>query len=85
MAEQKNEVAVQGIAGFLATPAIKENIEGVVGKEHATQFISDVVACVQNNTTLSTCTNKSILSGALLAKAISLPLTKVFSNMSVCI
>lgn len=75
MAEQKNEVAVQGIAGFLATPAIKENIEGVVGKEHATQFISDVVACVQNNTTLSTCTNKSILSGALLAKAISLPLT----------
>ena len=75
MAEQKNEVAVQGIAGFLATPAIKENIEGVVGKEHATQFISDVVACVQNNTTLSACTNKSILSGALLAKAISLPLT----------
>ena len=75
MAEQKNEVAVQGIAGFLATPAIKENIEGVVGKEHATQFISDVVACVQNNTTLSACTNKSILSGALLAKAINLPLT----------
>lgn len=75
MAEPKNEVAVQGIAGFLATPAIKENIEGVVGKEHATQFISDVVACVQNNTTLSACTNKSILSGALLAKAISLPLT----------
>lgn len=75
MSEQKNEVAVQGIAGFLATPAIKENIESVVGKEHATQFISDVVSCVQNNTTLSLCTNKSILSGALLAKAISLPLT----------
>lgn len=75
MAEQKNEVAVQGIAGFLATPAIKENIESVVGKDHATQFISDVVSCVQNNTTLSLCTNKSILSGALLAKAINLPLT----------
>lgn len=75
MSEQKNEIAVQGIASFLATPAIKENIESVVGKEHATQFISDVVACVQNNTTLSLCTNKSILSGALLAKAISLPLT----------
>lgn len=75
MAEDKKEVAVQGIAGFLATPAIKENIESVVGKDHATQFISDVVSCVQNNTTLSLCTNKSILSGALLAKAISLPLT----------
>lgn len=71
----KNEVAVQGIAGFLATPAIKENIESVVGKEHATQFISDVVSCVQNNNTLAVCTNKSILSGALLAKAINLPLT----------
>lgn len=75
MAEQKNEVTVQGIAGFLATPAIKKNIESVVGEERVTQFISDVVSCVQNNTTLSACTNKSILSGALLAKAISLPLT----------
>lgn len=75
MAEDKKELAVQGIASFLATPAIKENVESVVGKEHATQFISDVVSCVQNNTTLSLCTNKSILSGALLAKAISLPLT----------
>ena len=72
---EKNEVSVQGIAGFLATPAIKENIESVVGKEHTTQFISDVVSCVQNNNTLAVCTNKSILSGALLAKAINLPLT----------
>lgn len=75
MSEQKNEVAVQGIASYLATPAIKENIESVVGKEHATQFISDIVSCVQNNPTLSLCTNRSILAGALLAKAISLPLT----------
>lgn len=75
MADEKKELAVQGIASFLATPKIKENIEGVVGKEHATQFISDVVSCVQNNNALSACTNKSILSGALLAKAISLPLT----------
>lgn len=75
MAEERNEVAVQGIAGFLARPEIHSNIESVVGKESATQFISDVVSCVQNNNTLSACTNKSILSGALLAKAISLPLT----------
>lgn len=75
MAEEKNELVVQGIAKYLATPSIKENIESVVGKEHATQFISDIVSCVQNNNTLSTCSNRSILSGALLAKAISLPLT----------
>ena len=71
----KNEIAVQGIASFLATPKIKENIEGVVGKEQAQSFISDIVACVQNNNMLSACTNKSILSGALVAKSINLPLT----------
>lgn len=75
MSENKNEIVVQGIAKYLATPAIKENIESVVGKDHATQFISDIVSCVQNNGALSLCTNRSILSGALLAKAISLPLT----------
>lgn len=70
-----NELQVQGIAGFLATPKIRENIESVVGKKNATGFVSDIVACVQNNTQLSLCTNKSILSGALIAKSISLPLT----------
>ena len=73
--EDKKELAVQGIASFLASPKIKENIEGVVGKEHAQSFISDIVACVQNNNALSACTNKSILSGALVAKSINLPLT----------
>lgn len=70
-----NELQVQGIASFLATPKIRENIESVVGKENATGFVSDIVACVQNNNQLSTCTNKSILSGALIAKSINLPLT----------
>lgn len=70
-----NEVAVQGIAGYLATPAIHANIESVLGKENINAFVADVVACVQNNNELSSCTNKSILSGALLAKSINLPLT----------
>lgn len=70
-----NDLQVQGIASFLATPKIRENIESVVGKEAATGFVSDIVACVQNNTQLSACTNKSILSGALIAKSINLPLT----------
>jgi len=33
------------------------------------------VACVQNNDTLASCTNKSIFSAALLSKSINLPLT----------
>ena len=75
MAENKNEVAVQGIAGYLAEPKIHANIEGVVGKEAVNGFVSDIVACVQNNGMLGTCTNKSILSAGLVAKSINLPLT----------
>lgn len=75
MADKKNELAVQGITSYLNTPIVRENIEGVVGKEALQGFISDIVACVQNNNTLSVCTNKSILNGALIAKSINLPLT----------
>lgn len=75
MSEQKNEIAVQGITSYLNSPAVRDNIEGVVGKEHFQSFLSDIVACVQNNTTLASCSNKSILNAALLAKSINLPLT----------
>lgn len=70
-----DELAVQGISAYLAKPAIRENIESVIGKEHATAFISDVVACVQQTPALAKCTNKSILSAGLVAKSINLPMT----------
>lgn len=64
-----------GIAGYLAKPAIHKNVESVLGKNKVDGFVADLVACVQNNEKLSECTNRSILSGALLAKSLSLPLT----------
>jgi len=73
-----NEVAVQeakGITSYLTSPAVRENIENVLGKGNVDSFISDVVACVQNNETLAKCTNKSIFSAALLSRSINLPLT----------
>lgn len=72
-----NEVAVkeQGIASYLSSPAVRENITNVLGKDHVDSFVADLVACVQNNETLAKCTNKSIFSSALLAKSINLPLT----------
>lgn len=78
MAEKKNELAVKeekGIASYLASPAVRESITNVLGKDHVDSFVSDVVACVQNNETLAKCTNKSIFSAALLSKSIDLPLT----------
>lgn len=72
-----NEVAVkeQSIVTYLASPTVRENIENVLGKGNVDSFVSDVVACVQNNETLAKCTNKSIFSAALLSKSINLPLT----------
>ena len=72
-----NEVAVkeQSIVTYLASPTVRENIENVLGKGNVDGFVSDVVACVQNNEVLAKCTNKSIFSAALLARSINLPLT----------
>lgn len=70
----KNEVATQrmGIAGFLATDAVRANVIQVVGAKNATRFISSVVSAVQTNPALAECTNKSILSAALLGEALNL-------------
>ncbi len=61
-----------GIAGFLATDAIRNNVISVVGEKNATRFISSVVSAVQTNPALAECTNKSILSAALLGESLKL-------------
>ena len=66
--EQKQEL---GIAGFLNLPAVRENIESVVG-EGASTFISGVVSAVQTNPELAKCTKPSILSSALLGESLKL-------------
>jgi len=73
----KNEVAVKekGITSYLAIPEVRESIVNAIGKDHVDAFVSDVVACVQNNETLAKCTNKSIFSAALVSKSVNLPLT----------
>ncbi len=75
-----NEVAIKdeekkSIAAYLTSPAVRENITNVLGKDHVDSFVADVVACVQNNNSLADCTNKSVFSAALLSKSINLPLT----------
>ena len=65
----------KNITAYLSTPEVRESIVNVLGKDHVDSFVSDVVACVQNNKTLAECTNKSIFAAALLSKSINLPLT----------
>lgn len=61
-----------GIATYLANEAVKANIKNVVGEMSATRFISGVVSAVQTNAALAECTNKSILSAALLGESLKL-------------
>lgn len=70
----KNEVSAQkmGIATFLSGDAVRKNIVSVVGEKNATRFISSVVSAVQTNPALAECTNKSILSAALLGESLNL-------------
>lgn len=75
MADNEVAVAKQGIASYLASPAVRENIISVLGEKNVDSFVTDVVACVQNNTDLAKCTNKSIFSAALLSRSLNLPLT----------
>ena len=72
-----NEVVVKekGITSYLATPEVRESIINAIGKDHADAFVSDVVACVQNNENLAKCTNKSIFAAALVSRTVNLPLT----------
>lgn len=71
-----NEVAVQkkqGIASWLGTEAVKNQVLSVVGEKDAQAFISSVVSAVQTNPGLAECTNSSILSVALVGHSLKLP------------
>lgn len=74
-----------GIAGYLSTDAVKQNIENVVGKNNVTRFVSSVVSAVQTNPALSECTNNSILSAALLGEALQLTPSPVTPHVGVWI
>ena len=67
---QKQQKA--GIASFLAMTDVRNNVISVVGEKNATRFISSVVSAVQTNPALAECTNKSILSAALLGESLKL-------------
>lgn len=70
-----NEVAKKqqmGIASFLAQDKIKANIVSVVGEKSTPTFISSIVSAVQTNPQLAKCSNKSILSAALLGESLQL-------------
>lgn len=60
-----------GITEFLNQEAVKNQVNQAVGK-NAMRFVSSVVSAVTVNPALQECTNKSILSAALLGESLNL-------------
>lgn len=71
-----NEVVTtqkQGIASYLSSDAVRQNVINVIGEKDSQKFISSVVSAVQTNPELAKCTNSSILSAALIGHSLNLP------------
>lgn len=64
--------AKTGITTFLNSMAVAANIDQALGKDNRQRFITGVISAVNNNAALQECTNKSILSGALLGESLKL-------------
>lgn len=60
-----------GITAFLNKDAVKQQVAQAVGK-NSMRFVSSVVSAVTVNPALQECTNKSILSAALLGESLNL-------------
>ncbi|MCI9081460.1 MAG: recombinase [Lachnospiraceae bacterium] len=60
-----------GITEFLNKDAVKQQVAQAVGK-NSMRFVSSVVSAVTVNPALQECTNKSILSAALLGESLNL-------------
>lgn len=63
---------LEGIASYLTKDAVKQQIFKIVGSENGTRLITSIVANVNSNKELQTCTNSSIMTAALLGESLKL-------------
>ena len=61
-----------GLSAYLTNDAVKDQINKVVGGKDGQRFISAIISATNANPALQECTNKSILSGALLGESLKL-------------
>lgn len=60
------------LTAYLTGDAVKAQITKVVGGKNGDQFVSSVIAAVQQNPALKECSNPSIMSAALQGHALKL-------------
>lgn len=61
-----------GLTEYLTRDAVKNQISKVVGGKDGQRFISAIISAVNTNSMLRTCTNQSIVAGALLGESLKL-------------
>lgn len=61
-----------GISAYLTESAVKDQINSIIGGKNGPRFITSIVSAVNANPALQECTNKSILSAALLGETLNL-------------
>lgn len=70
--EAKNKLNAIPFASFINQGAIQNRIAKTIGSDRGQRFITAIVSAVNNNSSLSECTNDSIYSGALLGESLNL-------------
>ena len=70
---EKNYQSKTDIATYLANAAVKSQINSVIGAKNGQRFVTAIVSAVSVNPSLQQCTNKSIVSVALLGESLKLP------------
>lgn len=69
----RNQASRTDLASYLANTAVKSQINSVIGAKEGQRFVTAIVSAVNVNPALQQCTNKSIVSGALLGESLKLP------------
>lgn len=75
-----NQLATQDnakISAYLANEKVQGYLNSVIGSKKE-KFVTNLVSAVNQNTALQTCTNQSLVSGALVATTLNLSLNKSF-------
>lgn len=68
----KEQLNAMPFANFINQGAIQNRIAKTIGSDRGQRFITAIVSAVNNNSSLSECTNDSIYSGALLGESLNL-------------
>ncbi|MGL5972454.1 MAG: recombinase RecT [Oscillospiraceae bacterium] len=79
LVKNNNQVQQGGITSYLKAPAVEGYLQQVLGSRKE-KFVTNMVALVNANPALAECTNKSLMSAAIIATSLDLSLNSSFGH-----